>query len=101
MGGHTYEGEDVQNFINEADFLNDGRISYPEFVAYVRQTPMDGLEGSPMSKMLDRQIAQLPARRAPTITKKPSVNRSNSFHRIAQACDLHPCSGSGRGCCVS
>jgi serine/threonine protein kinase len=39
--GSDYQGEEVEKLINEADLLHDGRVSYEEFVAYLRGTPMD------------------------------------------------------------
>merc|ERR1719235_2859566 len=34
--GEHHEGEDVENLLKEADFTHDGRISYDEFVAFVK-----------------------------------------------------------------
>lgn len=39
--GETVDGENVECLMKEADLLNDGRISYPEFVAYLSNTPLD------------------------------------------------------------
>ncbi|CAK0907928.1 unnamed protein product [Prorocentrum cordatum] len=34
--GDAYEGETVDSLLAEADFLRDGRISYPEFVSFLK-----------------------------------------------------------------
>eukprot|EP00747_Dinoflagellata_sp_TGD_P072878 gnl/TRDRNA2_/TRDRNA2_157665_c2_seq1.p1 gnl/TRDRNA2_/TRDRNA2_157665_c2~~gnl/TRDRNA2_/TRDRNA2_157665_c2_seq1.p1 ORF type:complete len:473 (-),score=88.57 gnl/TRDRNA2_/TRDRNA2_157665_c2_seq1:51-1469(-) len=39
--GDTFEGEEVENLLNEADQLQDQRISYAEFVSYLRGTPIE------------------------------------------------------------
>lgn len=39
--GDTFDGEQVDKLMVEADTLKDGQISYPEFVSYIRGTPMD------------------------------------------------------------
>lgn len=40
--GETFEGQEVESLMKEADYLHDGRISYPEFVAYIKGTPLEG-----------------------------------------------------------
>jgi calcium-dependent protein kinase len=39
--GEDFEGVRVDSLIKEADVLKDGKISFPEFKAYVRGTPID------------------------------------------------------------
>lgn len=39
--GDSFDGQQVEDMLKEADFTHDGKISYQEFVAYVKQTPMD------------------------------------------------------------
>eukprot|EP00927_Polykrikos_kofoidii_P039220 TRINITY_DN3364_c0_g2_i1.p1 TRINITY_DN3364_c0_g2~~TRINITY_DN3364_c0_g2_i1.p1 ORF type:complete len:537 (+),score=73.17 TRINITY_DN3364_c0_g2_i1:132-1742(+) len=39
--GENFEGEEMDKLLAEADVLEDGRISYAEFVAYLRQTPLE------------------------------------------------------------
>lgn len=38
--GESFEGTRVENLIQEADILRDGRVSYHEFVAYMNGWPM-------------------------------------------------------------
>eukprot|EP00429_Kryptoperidinium_foliaceum_P049797 CAMPEP_0176106664 /NCGR_PEP_ID=MMETSP0120_2-20121206/53526_1 /TAXON_ID=160619 /ORGANISM="Kryptoperidinium foliaceum, Strain CCMP 1326" /LENGTH=641 /DNA_ID=CAMNT_0017440785 /DNA_START=108 /DNA_END=2031 /DNA_ORIENTATION=- len=38
--GDVHEGENVETLLKEADLLNDGRISYAEFVAFLRGEPL-------------------------------------------------------------
>jgi len=42
--GDTWRGEDVENLLAEADLLQDGRISYKEFVAYLRGHSLDQVD---------------------------------------------------------
>jgi len=39
--GDDYEGEKVETLLKEADLLNDNRISYAEFEAFLRDVPLD------------------------------------------------------------
>lgn len=39
--GDSYEGEEIEKLLAEADLVHDGRISYPEFVSYLRGDPLD------------------------------------------------------------
>merc|ERR1711974_224942 len=39
--GQSYEGEDVKELIKDADLLQDGKISFDEFVAYLSRTPLE------------------------------------------------------------
>jgi len=54
LGDH-HEGEEVEDLMKEADFKHDGRISYEEFVAYIKGTPMDGHENA-ANKVIDGLI---------------------------------------------
>jgi len=40
--GNNFEGQAVETMVAEADQLKDGRISYAEFVSYLRGDPLDG-----------------------------------------------------------
>jgi len=39
--GDNFEGNEVEKLVGEADALKDGRISFPEFVHYLRGDPLD------------------------------------------------------------
>lgn len=39
--GSAYQAEEVKDLMKEADLVKDGRISYPEFVAYITDTPLN------------------------------------------------------------
>mmetsp|Transcript_40532 Transcript_40532/g.104902 ORF Transcript_40532/g.104902 Transcript_40532/m.104902 type:complete len:564 (+) Transcript_40532:144-1835(+) len=54
--GNEYEGEQVETLIHEADLLQDGRISYPEFCAYLRGTPLQEAEVAG-TVIIDKQLA--------------------------------------------
>lgn len=53
--GESFEGEKVDALLAEADLLHDGRISYQEFVSYIKGTPMDGHHEA-TAKIIDSQI---------------------------------------------
>mmetsp|Transcript_56615 Transcript_56615/g.143328 ORF Transcript_56615/g.143328 Transcript_56615/m.143328 type:complete len:548 (-) Transcript_56615:120-1763(-) len=53
--GDTFEGEEVEQLMAEADKLKDGRISYAEFVHYLRGDPM-GKHAQAADKIIDTQI---------------------------------------------
>jgi len=53
--GESHEGEEVESLMSEADFTHDGRISYAEFVAYIKGTPMDTHKAAG-AKVIDNMI---------------------------------------------
>jgi calcium-dependent protein kinase len=40
LGGHVFEGKTAEALIQDADVLKDGRISFPEFAAFMRDEPL-------------------------------------------------------------
>jgi len=70
--GESFEGRPVESLVSEADVLKDGKISYPEFAAFIRGAPLESkasqlsypVEDSKSGK--DCKIAQQPKRRATT-----------------------------------
>merc|ERR1712159_152810 len=42
LGSSCVGSEKVEKLLREADFLEDGRISFPEFTAFVRGVPLEG-----------------------------------------------------------
>jgi len=57
--GETFEGEEVETLLQEADILQDGRISYAEFVAYLRNDPR-AVHADATAKVIDSQIRKHP-----------------------------------------
>jgi len=55
--GETFEGEKVESLLREADLLEDGRISYPEFVSYLRGTPL-AEHADATAKIIDTQLGK-------------------------------------------
>lgn len=53
--GDTFEGEEVEKFVDEADKLKDGRISYKEFVSYLRGDPFEE-HANAADKIIDAQL---------------------------------------------
>lgn len=56
--GETFDGEDVSKLLAEADQLQDGQISYAEFVSYIRGTPLDAHQDV-AAKIIDTQAAKV------------------------------------------
>jgi len=53
--GDTYEGETVDGLLAEADLLKDGRISYPEFVSFLKGQAMDS-NADAVGNIVDREL---------------------------------------------
>jgi calcium-dependent protein kinase len=53
--GDTYEGETVDNLLAEADLLQDGRISYQEFVSYLTGQAMES-HADAAAKIVDEEL---------------------------------------------
>jgi len=53
--GDTFEGEEVESLVAEADQLKDNRISYAEFVAYIRGTPLES-HANATAQIIDKQL---------------------------------------------
>lgn len=56
--GETFEGAPVSHVMKEADLVNDGKISYPEFVAFVKGVPLDSMQQTAYEQMIDGVIAK-------------------------------------------
>lgn len=55
--GESFDGEQVEDLLKEADFTKDGKISYQEFVAYVKQAPMEHHQDA-TTKVIDNRMAE-------------------------------------------
>lgn len=55
--GEHHEGSEIEGLLAEADFTHDGRISYQEFVAYIKDQPLDSHANS-AAKVVDGMIAK-------------------------------------------
>lgn len=53
--GNTFEGEQVEQFVKEADQLKDGRISYAEFASYLRGDQI-GDHGEAAATFIDKNL---------------------------------------------
>eukprot|EP00927_Polykrikos_kofoidii_P058905 TRINITY_DN5376_c0_g1_i1.p1 TRINITY_DN5376_c0_g1~~TRINITY_DN5376_c0_g1_i1.p1 ORF type:complete len:591 (+),score=99.70 TRINITY_DN5376_c0_g1_i1:55-1827(+) len=54
LGDH-YDGEQIENLIKDADFSQDGQISYDEFTAYLKGVDC-GDSSSPPEKIIDLEL---------------------------------------------
>merc|ERR1719343_524293 len=54
--GDSYGGEDVEKLLAEADMLKDNQISYAEFVAFVKGTPLAEAEEFAVANIIDQEI---------------------------------------------
>lgn len=58
--GDDYQGDRVETLLQEADILKDNRISYAEFVAYLKEQPLEeAMEAA--AHIIDDEAKQLPA----------------------------------------
>mmetsp|Transcript_45604 Transcript_45604/g.145524 ORF Transcript_45604/g.145524 Transcript_45604/m.145524 type:complete len:574 (-) Transcript_45604:91-1812(-) len=55
--GDDFEGESVETMLAEADLLKDNRISYAEFVAYLRGTPLERHE-EVADKIIEKELCK-------------------------------------------
>lgn len=53
--GDIYDGVQVEQLLQEADILKDNRISYAEFVAYLRGDPLEA-HGDAAAQLIDAQM---------------------------------------------
>eukprot|EP00429_Kryptoperidinium_foliaceum_P015693 CAMPEP_0176037684 /NCGR_PEP_ID=MMETSP0120_2-20121206/18670_1 /TAXON_ID=160619 /ORGANISM="Kryptoperidinium foliaceum, Strain CCMP 1326" /LENGTH=613 /DNA_ID=CAMNT_0017371073 /DNA_START=121 /DNA_END=1960 /DNA_ORIENTATION=+ len=77
--GDVYEGEKVDAFVAEADMLKDGRISYPEFVAYLRGDPL-GEHAEATTKIIDSELRKNGA--ATAIAGIPKLHMKSTNSRV-------------------
>eukprot|EP00418_Pyrodinium_bahamense_P098930 CAMPEP_0179039564 /NCGR_PEP_ID=MMETSP0796-20121207/15205_1 /TAXON_ID=73915 /ORGANISM="Pyrodinium bahamense, Strain pbaha01" /LENGTH=549 /DNA_ID=CAMNT_0020735899 /DNA_START=38 /DNA_END=1687 /DNA_ORIENTATION=+ len=56
--GETFEGEKVESLMKEADQLKDGRISYAEFVSYLRGDPLSDAADA-TDQVIDTQLKRV------------------------------------------
>lgn len=57
--GNSFDGVEVEELLKEADYLKDNRISYAEFVSYIRGTPLDK-HACVAGKLIDAELAKNP-----------------------------------------
>lgn len=88
--GDSFEGEQVEQLIAEADLLQDGRISYPEFVSYLRGEPLDSHQNA-ADKIIDKQLKKAEASGSP---KKPNITFKEPRKAPPNA------AAGGGGCCT-
>jgi calcium-dependent protein kinase len=59
--GAEFQGVNVQELMNEADFVKDGRISKPEFAAYIKGVALDAQQQeayvAELEKIIDEMIS--------------------------------------------
>mmetsp|Transcript_111660 Transcript_111660/g.346472 ORF Transcript_111660/g.346472 Transcript_111660/m.346472 type:complete len:530 (-) Transcript_111660:203-1792(-) len=79
--GDAFEGENVETLLKEADQLKDGRISYAEFVAFLRQDA-ESLHEEATAKVIDSQLQQKGTathlRGVKMLTRKPPAEASTT-----------------------
>lgn len=107
--GETFEGEKVESIMNEADLLQDGRVSYAEFVSYLRGTPL-GEHADSAVKVIDTQLKQhdsfikglprlvpkFPGRRGSSTSETPVKSGQSGGSTKASSTDAKP-----QQCCAT
>mmetsp|Transcript_5920 Transcript_5920/g.15058 ORF Transcript_5920/g.15058 Transcript_5920/m.15058 type:complete len:548 (-) Transcript_5920:63-1706(-) len=54
--GDSFDGEEVENLIKEADFAGDGKISYDEFIRYLKEGDAEGNAMSAAERIIDHEV---------------------------------------------
>merc|ERR1712176_1177748 len=72
--GDSFEGQDVDKLLAEADLTHDGQISYAEFIEYLRG-PANDDHAHAAAKFLDSEIAKdhHQEKNAPKIRRKSAA----------------------------
>jgi calcium-dependent protein kinase len=106
--GDNFDGEEVEKLMQEADLLQDGRVSYPEFVSYLRGDPLQD-HGDAAAKIIDTQLNSK-QKSSDSFWDKAGMPRlimknKNSGDNLAPSSRTDPkASGKGKGgqksCCV-
>jgi len=79
--GDTFEGAEVEQLLSEADFLRDGRISYSEFVAYLKGERCSAQHVLMASRFIDDQVDQRKSALRKPSPKACSRGRSDSLRK--------------------
>jgi len=87
--GDSFEGEEVEKLVAEADALKDGRISYAEFVSYLREEPLEQHQTA-TAKIIDAQLARTPVgvRGAPLLKAKEAAGAPVAEDKVQKRCCL-------------
>jgi len=83
--GDVWEGEKVNAFVEEEGVLKDGRITYPEFVSYLRGDPL-GEHAEATTKIIDTELRKPGAAPVPPGTPKMRMKRSSRIHGRTPTC---------------
>jgi calcium-dependent protein kinase len=57
--GDGFEEEKVKSMVKEADLAKDGKISFPEFTAYIMELPLDQKEQAAWHKTYEHALAKI------------------------------------------
>jgi len=85
--GPTFEGEEVDKLILEADQLKDGRISYEEFQAYLQGQPLDAHVDA-VTSLVDKQGDGYQHALSPGGRMVPKT--PDGRHRVQTLTDIQP-----------
>jgi len=81
--GDTFEGEQIETLLSEADMLQDNRISYAEFVAYLRGTPLTSHEVA-ADKIIETELARKQQQRL-SMSSSGSTKSKDNFWQLMPA----------------
>ncbi|CAK0824598.1 unnamed protein product [Prorocentrum cordatum] len=90
--GDTFEGEMPGALLSEADLLHDGRVSYPEFAAFLRGDPLEGADDGLVLQRFDQAGGWSPLgrRRPRRAWPRPSFSCAWASPLAAKAPGLSP-----------
>lgn len=77
--GETYDGTEVTALLAEADVDNDGKISYQEFIAFVKSDGAHETRATEVAHtVIDKQLEKSKASKEGTFVKKLTLHRDSS-----------------------
>jgi len=99
--GETFEGEEIESLVKEADQLNDNRISYAEFVAYLRGEALSEHQDA-AARIVDLQLKRHRADSFPFLKGAPMLRliKKDSDPTQDRTKSQKPASRKGGQCCV-
>jgi len=84
--GNNFEGQAVETMVAEADQLKDGRISYAEFVSYLRGDPLDD-HADISGRLIDSEL-EVKGEKSPGNTLRRRTDSPRNVARAAKPCSV-------------
>jgi len=89
--GETFDGEEVEKLLAEADASHDGKISYDEWLAYLKQPTAQDNHVDVAARMLDTQTQPEDKKMKPKAAIAPAQNNTTSKQETKKTADKCCC----------